>query len=109
MKKLYYVHNGHYVEHVGDRESCEKFIRNAKELFGRNDLILCVETGGKYVPVWTLRTRLLPSESRVFNAYTLLKVKMAGLTLRIPLTLHPQFLSLRNDRMEYAFLTLRHT
>lgn len=51
MKKLHYVYNGHYVEHVGDRESCERFIRNAKELFGRNDLTLCVQRNGKYVPV----------------------------------------------------------
>jgi hypothetical protein len=51
MKRLYYVHNGHYVEHVGDRESCETYIRNAKELFGATGLTICVETGGKYVPV----------------------------------------------------------
>jgi hypothetical protein len=51
MKRLYYVHNGSYVEHVGDRESCETYIRNAKALFGIKGLTICVETGGKYVPV----------------------------------------------------------
>lgn len=51
MSKRYYVHNGSYVEHVGDRQSCERYIRNAKELFGTTNLTLCVETGGKYVPV----------------------------------------------------------
>lgn len=48
--KLYYVYNGHYVQHVGDRESCERYIRNAKDLFDVTGLTICVQRNGKYVP-----------------------------------------------------------
>jgi|DEB0MinimDraft_10_1074344.scaffolds.fasta_scaffold40173_2 hypothetical protein len=48
--KLLYVYNGHYVQHVGDRESCERYIRNAKELFGVTDLTICMEVNGRYRP-----------------------------------------------------------
>jgi hypothetical protein len=48
--KLHYVYNGHYVQHVGDRKSCERYIRNAKELFGVTGLTVCVQRNGKYVP-----------------------------------------------------------
>jgi len=67
--KLLYVYNGHYVQHVGDRESCERYIRNAKELFGVTDLTICMEVNGRYRPAlkvkWTLNPAL-PSEAGFF-------------------------------------------
>lgn len=49
-KRLYYVYNGSYVEHTGDRESCETYIRNARSLHGVTGLTVCVQRNGKYVP-----------------------------------------------------------
>lgn len=48
--KTYYVYNGHYVQHVGDRESCETYIRNARSLYGVRGLTICVQKNGRYVP-----------------------------------------------------------
>jgi len=49
-KKLFYVHNGSYVEHVGDRESCEQFIRNSRDLFGVTGRTIMVQVNGKSRP-----------------------------------------------------------
>jgi hypothetical protein len=48
--KMFYVWNGHYVQHQGDRQSCEQYILNAKELFGVTGLTVCVQRNGRYVP-----------------------------------------------------------
>lgn len=48
--KLFYVHNGSYVQHVGDRESCEQYIRNSRDLFGVTGLTIMMEVNGKYRP-----------------------------------------------------------
>ena len=48
--KLFYVHNGHFVEHIGDRESCEQYILNAKEIFGITHLTIMMQVNGQYRP-----------------------------------------------------------
>jgi len=52
MRKLYYVWNGYYVEHVGDRHSCEQYIRNVKFLGDATvtGLTICIQKNGRYVP-----------------------------------------------------------
>lgn len=48
--KMFYVYNGYFVEHIGDRESCEQYVLNAREIFGITHLTVCVQRNGRYVP-----------------------------------------------------------
>lgn len=53
--KVYYVHNGSYVQHAGTRESCEQYIKNVKDLFDISGLTICVHVNGRYRPAIFVR------------------------------------------------------
>lgn len=49
--RIYYVHNGAYVQHTGSLDSCRAYIRNSRELFNVKGLTICIQRNGRYVPI----------------------------------------------------------
>jgi len=48
--RMFYVHNGSYVQHQGSLESCQTYIRNVRDLHGITGLTIVVRKGNGYVP-----------------------------------------------------------
>lgn len=49
--RVYYVHNGHCVVHMGSKGSCKQYIDNVKKSCDDNSLQLCIHDGSRYRPV----------------------------------------------------------
>jgi len=51
--RVYYVHNGYCVVHMGSKGSCKQYIDNVKKLqvCDDNELQLCIHDGNRYRPV----------------------------------------------------------